>query len=582
MEGGKRKGLMMISMTRKPPSTIGSSSSGYINQAIHEENLAPQRIPPFQPSSNIEDDHGVVAEVPVPSVDSPPPPRPWLESVSILLPDWEVLVIVLPDDTARMMSYNDAGDGYHCLFPNNDVSPAKPSGLLSSPARSTFKCLLPNRIRRRLPFPNPVLTKSPDQPSPPPPPVPTEMFRWTYVVYDSITTDDDVVVLAKGINTRQGVNRDPSELKCVFYHSDDDVADGVRTDVTNSMQEVFRCKRPSGLEDERLVKVAVEIIQDNNTKVVPTVAYYNPSLRKLANQGTKEKDQKALLCACTMVFNVAKFLKEWVMYHSKLGVERFVLYDNGSDDDLQNVVAELNRNGYDVTTYFWLWPKAQEAGFSHSAVYLNDSCTWTAYFDVDEFIYSPEWSDSAAPSKLMLHSLLSDGDGDGAPLPKKGAVHIDCREFGPSNQTEHPPTGVTQGYNCRKRGENRHKSIVLLDAIDDSLLNVIHHFNLKPGFVGKKMNVRRMIVNHYKFQAWPEFKAKFRRRVSAYVVDWTKQVNPNSNDRTPGLGFEAVEPPDWPRKFCEVEDDGLKQLTLKWFAVDSASDAGGGFKMAWQ
>lgn len=414
------------------------------------------------------------------------------------------------------------------------------------------------------------------------------------MVYDSLTTDDDVVVLAKGLNNRQGINREPSEFNCVFFRGDD-VAGGVRTAVTNSKQEVFRCQLPpeqtafpssgSGGAGQQRIKVSLEEETVQGKRVVPTVAYYTPP-RKLA-----DNNGKALLCACTMVYNVAKFLREWVMYHSRIGVEKFILYDNGSDDNLESVVEELVMEGYDVKTYFWYWPKTQEAGFSHSAVYAKDSCTWTAYVDVDEFIYSPSWFQSSAmPSKSMLHSMLLPQTDSNSMFNHKlsrknkfnnhylsqqeqpqGQVHIGCHEFGPSNRTEHPAEGVIQGYTCRKRYENRHKSIVLLDAIDNSLLNVIHHFSLKPGYAAKKLSIRDTMVNHYKFQAWPEFKAKFRRRVSAYVVDWTKQVNPHSNDRTPGLGFSAVEPQGWPQKFCEVQDDGLKNLTRKWFALEYPS-----------
>ncbi|KAL3514872.1 hypothetical protein ACH5RR_027589 [Cinchona calisaya] len=534
-----------------PPITTTTISSTVISNHAIDENLTHPEIP-----------HQVVA----PSS---------LSTVSLLLPDWEVVVIVSPEDTPSLTHVNDGGD-YFCLFPNNDVSPAKPDGILPFPDRATFKCILPERIRRRMPFPNPVLTKNPA--SPPEWSFPAQvMFRWTYVTYDSLTTEDDVIVFAKGPNHRQGINRDPSELNCVFYQGDD-VDNGVRTAVTNSMQEVFRCQRPEltafpphppsssvGDVTEEPIKVTLETVVDK--RVVPTVAYYSPSPRKLAaNNG------RALLCATTMVYNVAKYLKEWVVYHSKIGVEKFILYDNGSDDNLKNVVEELVKQGYDVNTYFWYWPKTQEAGFSHSAVYAKDSCTWNAYIDVDEFIYSPKWSNSAIPSKSMLHSMLHNQQQNQKPL---GQVHMGCHEFGPSNRSDHPAEGVIQGYNCRKRRENRHKSIVLLDAIDSSLVNMIHHFNLKKGYYAKKLSIRDTMVNHYKFQAWSEFKAKFRRRVSAYVADWTQQVNPHSNDRAPGLGFSAVEPRGWPQKFCEVVDNGLKNLTRKWFAPS-------GYKMAWQ
>ncbi|KAJ8539602.1 hypothetical protein K7X08_013854 [Anisodus acutangulus] len=365
------------------------------------------------------------------------------------------------------------------------------------------------------------------------------MLRWTFLVYVSLTTDNDVVLFVKGLNNRQGINREPNEFNCIFGYDEGNMV--IRTNVTSSMQEVFRCNRPDPtLFGKERVMVSIEVVLPTRV-VVPSVAYYNV-MRKLENN---EKTERARLCACTMVYNVGKFLKEWVLYHSRIGVEKFVLYDNASDDDLGRVVDELVQEGYDVKTYFWLWPKTQEAGFSHSAIYAKDSCAWMMYIDVDEFVYSPLWTNVSRPSKTLLHSLL--------PNPKNledpsidtrqvAEISIPCYEFGPSNRRFHPITGVTQGYNCRRKMLNRHKSIVLLDAVDHSLLNVIHHFILKQGYKSKKVNVHDMAVNHYKFQAWPEFKAKFRRRVSAYVIDWTKELNPHSNDRTPGLGFSPVEP----------------------------------------
>ncbi|VFQ92071.1 unnamed protein product [Cuscuta campestris] len=215
------------------------------------------------------------------------------------------------------------------------------------------------------------------------------------------------------------------------------------------------------------------------------------------------------------------------------------------------------------------------------------------YADVDEIFYSESWIDHEIwrPLQSMLRV-----DADVAQLS------FPCIEFGPSGKKAHPPEGVTQGYNCR--WENRHKSAVLLDAVNRSLLNVIHHFIMMPRYRTEKQD--NIVINHYKYQAWPEFRAKFRWRVSAYVMDWTKQVNPNSNDRAPGLRYRAVEPPyvmdwtkqvnpnsndlapglryraveppDWPKMFCKVYDNRLKLLARRWFGIESPD----GFRLAWQ
>jgi len=259
-----------------------------------------------------------------------------------------------------------------------------------------------------------------------------------------------------------------------------------------------------------------------------------------------------------MIRDGAKFLQEWVVYHAAVGVDRFFIYDNGSQDDMADQVRQLTSAGFEIFTKTWPWPKTLEAALSHGAAVHQDSCEWMAFIDVDEFIFSRHWTRSKEPDRSMLQSVVSVGQ-------DVGQVHMWCADFGPSGQTTHPKEGVTQGYTCRRKTMERHKSLVRLNSVDQSLTNSIHHFMLKPGFRDERNT--RVRVNHYKYQAWEEFKVKFRRRASTYTVDWTEKANLNSNDRAPGLGFEAVEPTGWAHKFCEMNDTLLQDVSRRWFGV---------------
>ncbi|XP_021902542.1 glycosyltransferase family 92 protein Os08g0121900 [Carica papaya] len=504
---------------------------------------------------------------PIPT--SPPPSSTAQEYSSVqhftalLLPGWEVLLAIPP--LLFPPSHN-----YTCLFRKNETSPAKFVGVSPSTKLELFKCDVPPGNRRRVVY-QPVFTRSSDKSYPVNPNSPV-LPKWSFLVYDSFSSENDVLLFVKGLNNRQGTNRSPSEFNCIFWvETRNNIT--VKTAVTSSIQEVFRCPRPnlkalsSGGRDER-IRTSIEIKEKN--AVVPSVAYYTPK-RTIVSPGRKKQ-----LCACTMVYNVAKFLREWVMYHAKIGVEKFILYDNESDDDLEDVVKKLKLEGYNIETVFWIWPKTQEAGFSHAVIHAKNSCTWIMYIDIDEFVFSPSWQSRSKPSDQLIKSLLPRGK----ERRKVGQVSLKCNDFGPSNQKSHPPEGVTQGYTCRRRVEKRHKSIVLLEAVEHSLYNAIHHFGLKSGYRSKEMSREGAVVNHYKYQAWSEFKTKFRRRVSAYVVDWTRAVNLRSNDRTPGLGFEAVEPKGWANKFCEVKDERLKLLARKWFGISGKLE--GSRRMAWQ
>jgi hypothetical protein len=101
-----------------------------------------------------------------------------------------------------------------------------------------------------------------------------------------------------------------------------------------------------------------------------------------------EKSKKDMtVCACTMIWNGAKFLREWVMFHDRMGVERFFLYDNNSDDDLDSVVKSLQSSNFNLSRHVWPWLKTQEAGFSHCASQAMPICEWVAFIDLDEFLF---------------------------------------------------------------------------------------------------------------------------------------------------------------------------------------------------
>ncbi|KAI3696542.1 hypothetical protein L1987_79560 [Smallanthus sonchifolius] len=100
------------------------------------------------------------------------------------------------------------------------------------------------------------------------------------------------------------------------------------------------------------------------------------------------------------------------------------------------------------------------------------------------------------------------------------------------------------------------------DAMDTTLMNVVHHFHLRKGFRYKNVRQTTAVINHYKYQVWEAFWAKFYRRVATYVADWQDNHNEGSRDRAPGLGTEAIEPSDWSLRFCEVWDSGLRDFVL--------------------
>jgi hypothetical protein len=409
-------------------------------------------------------------------------------------------------------------------------------------------------------------------------------IKWDYMVYESFSTDRDIVLFAKGINHRQGLNVEPRYLRCIFNNT-------IETMVTLSAQEIFRCEHPN--EPVRYHLIASKITLAIRGKSIPSVAYYEIPPTYDLNKTSQDDAQITKLCACTMVFNVAKYIREWVIYNSHLGVQHFFLYDNNSEDNLEETLAGLFSEKYKINRLPWPWAKTQESGFSHCALMAKDKCQWMMYTDVDEFVFSPSWLNQLKPKANLEYPLmnttsrtalwqlvtkLSTGRKPGAAMT--GQISLRCRNFGPSGLHEHPEKGVTQGYTCRERQEKRYKSILLLEAASPSLLNVIHRFQLTKGYRTAYLNASKAVINHYKYQAWSEFKAKFRRRVSAYVVDWKESRNPRSQDRTPGLGNRAIKPHGWENMFCQVNDTALKEYANRVFSLNDEEEAGS--NLVWQ
>ncbi|XP_011045246.1 PREDICTED: UPF0392 protein RCOM_0530710 [Populus euphratica] len=383
---------------------------------------------------------------------------------------------------------------------------------------------------------------------------PGPTHKWESLVYEAlIDRDNTTVVFVKGLNLRPEKLSNASRFECVYGWDFRRPKFLLRSQVISMAQEIVRCKTPlSVLGAPQMVNSSIKVsIRVKGRGTLHSIA--RPGLRSMPQRGPPERKPHEM-CICTMLRNQARFLREWVMYHAQVGVQSWYIYDNNSDDDIEDVMESLVQAGFNISRHVWPWIKTQEAGFAHCALRARESCEWVGFIDVDEFFYSP--------LGLSLHDVISNQSESGNNVAE---IRTSCYSFGPSGLKHVPPQGVMVGYTCRLGAPERHKSIVKPEALNSTLINVVHHFHLSEGF--RYVNADRgvLVINHYKYQAWEVFKEKFYRRVATYVADWQNEQNVGSKDRAPGLGTRAVEPPDWSSRFCEVTDTGLRNLVLQKF-----------------
>ncbi|WOK94516.1 glycosyltransferase family protein 92 [Canna indica] len=384
---------------------------------------------------------------------------------------------------------------------------------------------------------------------------PLQPRPWDHLAYAALLDpyDNSTIVFAKGFNLRSDRFTDPSRFECVFGWNFAKPKYLLTSPALTAAQEIFRCITPTSillrllsLSDPNPPPLVSVQTKGRGAVTLPSVARPDTLLPWRRKQYT--------MCVCTMLRNQAKFLPEWIIYHDHIGVERWFIYDNDSDDDIEKVIELLAMSSnYKVTRHLWPWVKTQEAGFAHCALRARGDCEWVGFIDVDEFLY--------LPSNITLHGILQNYSS----IPSVAELRTTCYSFGPSGRKTMPLEGVILGYTCRVLAPERHKSIVRPEALNHSLINVVHHFHLKDGMKYVNMEKGLMGINHYKYQVWEVFKEKFYRRVATYVADWQNQENVGSKDRAPGLGTKPVEPPDWPSRFCEVNDTGLRDWVSEVF-----------------
>ncbi|KAJ8773786.1 hypothetical protein K2173_006436 [Erythroxylum novogranatense] len=392
------------------------------------------------------------------------------------------------------------------------------------------------------------------------------------VVYEAILDWNTAVLFVKGLKLPPHKESDPTQFRCHFGSSNFDEDEGtvLTTEAITAAQEVVRCLLPRSMRNntekaEGLLVTVSRVLagEDSGARPLPSVARIYSTTKNNDQKITKHKYE---LCACTMLWNQAAFMREWITYHGWLGIQRWFIYDNNSDDGLQEVIDELNLQKHNISRHSWPWIKTQEAGLSHCGLRARNECKWLAFFDVDEFFYFPQHKAQDKSGQNSLRNLVANYTNS----PTYAEIRTVSHSFGPSRLNSAPLQGVTVGYTCRLKSPERYKSIVRPDLLGISLLNEVHHFRLREGYKHLNLPKTTVVLNHYKYQVWYTYNAKFFRRASTYVEDWQEGQNKGSKGKAQGFGTVTNEPADWKKKFCQVWDTGLKDFVQANF-VDPAS-----------
>jgi hypothetical protein len=234
--------------------------------------------------------------------------------------------------------------------------------------------------------------------------------------------------------------------------------------------------------------------------------------------GSRSSEPDVYLAVCSMYRNEAAYLAEWIEFHMLVGVERFFLYDNDSDDEHLEVLAPYLEQGIAVRHE---WPGSassqadvcslQVGAYNHCISTHGEEARWTAFIDTDEFLFSP----TARPVPEML-----------AEQARWPGIAVNSIFIGASGHVTRPTGLVLENYARIVETDSTRSVKVIVDPIQVTRCVSAHEFAYANGLAvdengypvagarTKSTSVARLRINHYFGRSEEDVRAKHTRRVA--------------------------------------------------------------------
>jgi hypothetical protein len=256
--------------------------------------------------------------------------------------------------------------------------------------------------------------------------------------------------------------------------------------------------------------------------------------------------------------NEHPYVLEWIAHHQALGIERFYIADNVSDDGTSELLQALDALGVVRRIPFASTP-GQAPQLPAYAELLGTHARdedWVAVIDADEFIVPTGGARSIGE---VLAPLAAQAD--------VGAVVLNWAIYGSAWLLNHSAGGVCERFTRRAHqsfGANHHYKTLLRRAAFASVHSNPHHFVLQPGWrcvhidgsglvpharhglgLSERVVWEEMRLNHYIVKSREEFETRKQRNGSAATVGRVKGEDyfaaHDRNDTRDSLPAEQLE-----------------------------------------
>ncbi len=245
------------------------------------------------------------------------------------------------------------------------------------------------------------------------------------------------------------------------------------------------------------------------------------------------------LAICAIVKDEGSYLLEWIAHHRLVGVQHFVLFDNGSTDGTTALLSGLARAG--IVDHV-PWPDiphvaAQRPAYIAGLARLADRCRWVAFIDADEFLNPTCGRD--------VPSIMADYD-------QAAGLVIPWRLFGSNGQLQQQDDLVIGRFTRRAAADhplNRSvKTIVQArlvarpDIHTPSITegSLIDEHGRVAGTQGHPSHhavpdAGKLVINHYFTKSGEEWTRKRNRGQATETVDSSARLRPDDHFATHDL-----------------------------------------------
>lgn len=245
---------------------------------------------------------------------------------------------------------------------------------------------------------------------------------------------------------------------------------------------------------------------------------------------------------CAIVKNEAPYLAEWIEYHKLLGTERFIIYDNESNDNIMDILGPYIDSG--IVEYHFISGAGRQIDAYNKCLNLaRGKIRWLAFIDIDEFIF-PVLGESI-PQMLQSYD-------------KYPALAMHWMIYGDSHHKTKTNGLVIERFTMHANTnfiKNQHVKVIVhphqtyhMNIHNGIFINGKHAVNencrVACHAINPKITMSRVRVNHYYGKSYTEYLDKRARGSNAIgaVYERTKFDQHNRNDVTDDCMTQFVKP----------------------------------------